>query len=158
MKLSMHLYLVQHADARPKEEDPERPLSDKGQADIRKVAAFLSEHSAVRVGLILHSGKLRAQQTAETLAEHLHPGSVTATDGLSPLDDPAIWAGRLAETDEDLMLVGHLPHMSKLAARLLIQNDERTVVQFQMGGVVCLRRDEVGAWSLRWMMVPELVN
>lgn len=26
----MNLYLVQHAEAKPKEKDPERPLSEKG--------------------------------------------------------------------------------------------------------------------------------
>ena len=30
----MNLYLVQHARAKQKEEDPERPLTEKGQADI----------------------------------------------------------------------------------------------------------------------------
>lgn len=154
----MRLYLVQHAEARPEGEDPRRPLSDKGRADIRKVAAFLAEHKAVEVSHILHSGKLRAGQTAETLAEHLHPGTVTATDGLNPLDDPAIWAGHLAETDEDLMLVGHLPHMSRLAALLLVGDADQPVVQFQMGGVVCLGRDEEGRWSLHWMVVPEILT
>lgn len=154
----MHLYLVQHAAALPKEEDPKRPLSEKGEGDIRKVAAFLTEHKAVKVSHILHSGKLRAEQTAEALAEHLHPGSVTATDGLNPLDDPTVWVGHLAETDEDLMQVGHLPHMSRLAARLIMGDADQPVVQFRMGGVVCLGRDEGGRWSLRWMVVPEILT
>jgi phosphohistidine phosphatase len=154
----MHLYLVQHAEARPKDEDPQRPLSEKGRADIQKVAAFLAGHEAVKVSHILHSGKLRAGQTAEALAEHLHPGSVTATDGLNPLDDPTVWADRLTETDEDLMLVGHLPHMSRLAARLITGDADQPVVQFRMGGVVCLGRDKEGWWSLRWMVVPEILT
>ncbi len=57
----------------------------------------------VQVSRILHSGKLRAKQTAEALSEHLHPtGGSSETDGLAPLDDPTIWAGRLAEELEDL--------------------------------------------------------
>ncbi len=35
---------------------------------------------------------------------------------------------------------------------------ERTVVRFRMGGVVCLGRDESGAWALEWMLVPELAG
>lgn len=160
----MTLYLVQHAQARPREEDPRRPLSEKGLSDIRKVGAFLAEREAVKASRILHSGKLRAEQTAEILAEYLHPDSVSATDGLNPLDDPALWAGRLKETDEDLMLVGHLPHMSKLAALLLIppaaglaQDEDKPIVAFRNAGVVCLGRDEAGAWSLRWAVMPQIL-
>ena len=38
----MNLYLVQHAEAKPKQEDPGRPLTDKGYADIEKTAKLLS--------------------------------------------------------------------------------------------------------------------
>jgi len=155
----MTLYLVQHAQAKPKEEDSQRPLSDKGRADIRKVATFLGKRGTVQVNRTLHSGKLRARQTAEALAERLKAtGSVSETDGLAPLDDPAVWAGRLAKLDEDLILVGHLPHMGKLAALLLTDDAEQPVIRFQMGGVVCLERDEEDIWSLRWMVVPELLQ
>ena len=154
----MNLFLVQHAEAKSKEADPERLLSDQGRADIQKVAAFLGG-SGLQVHRILHSGKLRARQTAETLAEHLAPsGSASETDGLAPLDDPSIWEQRLTEIDEDLVLVGHLPHLGKLAALLLTGDSERSVVAFQLGGVVSLGRDEAGHWSVRWMVVPEILT
>lgn len=154
----MHLCLVQHAEAWPKEEDPQRPLSDKGWADIRKVAAFLGVRG-VQVSRILHSGKLRARQTAEALAERLKAtGSVSETDGLAPLDDPTIWADRLAAESEDLMLVGHLPHLGKLAALLETGNADQPVITYKPGGVVCLERDDEGRWSLRWMVVPEILQ
>jgi len=34
----MRLYLIQHAKAKSKQENPARPLSRKGREDIRKVA------------------------------------------------------------------------------------------------------------------------
>ena len=155
----MILYLARHAQAKPKEEDPQRSLSDKGLADIQKVAAFLGERGTVQVSRILHSGKLRARQTAEALAERLKAtGSVSETDGLAPLDDPAVWASRLAELDEGLILVGHLPHLSRLAALLVTGNADQPVAAFKPGGVVCLERDDQGRWSLRWMVVPELLQ
>jgi len=55
------------------------------------------------------------------------------------------------------MLVGHLPHLSRLASRLICGDEERKVVSFQMGGVVCLERDAEGNWSVRWALTPELV-
>jgi len=67
----MNLYLVQHAEAKRKEEDPERPLSEKGRVDIRKVAVYIAGHINIKVSAIIHSGKTRARQTAEALAEYL---------------------------------------------------------------------------------------
>ena len=39
----MNVYLVQHAQAKTEQEDPERPLSEKGQTDINKAAAFIAK-------------------------------------------------------------------------------------------------------------------
>ncbi len=49
----MKLYLVQHAEAVPAEDNPDRPLSDKGRTDVQRVASFLAR--SVRVGRIIHS-------------------------------------------------------------------------------------------------------
>jgi len=155
----MNLYLVQHAEAKQKEEDSRRSLSDKGEADIEKVAAFVAEHTTLKIGHILHSGKTRAQQTAEVLAKHLNSSdSVTAAEGLEPLADPSIWVNRLTEEKEDLMLVGHLSHLDKLAAKLVCGDESKSVVTFQMGGIVCLAKEETGTWSLRWMVIPQMLK
>ena len=37
----MKIFLVQHADAVPKEADPESPLSEKGKAQAKRAAEFL---------------------------------------------------------------------------------------------------------------------
>jgi phosphohistidine phosphatase len=54
------------------EEDPSRPLSERGWEDIRKVAKYAEKCLHVQVDQIVHSGKLRARQTAGVLGEHLH--------------------------------------------------------------------------------------
>ncbi len=152
----MILYLVQHAEAKSEQEDPARPLSEKGWNDVARVGAFVRP-LALQVEEILHSGKLRARQTAEALAESLGQTPVSETDGLSPLDDPHIWAGRLGDREGSLMLVGHLPHMARLASLLLIGSAERSAVSFRMGGILCLERDEARAWSVRWMVTPDIL-
>ena len=153
----MNLYLVRHAEAKSKEDDPARGLSDKGIADIRKVAAYVADHASIQVNSILNSGKPRAEQTAGMLADRLNPSDgVQTVEGLEPLADPGIWADRLAGIEQDTLLVGHLPHLSRLASRLLCGDDEKTVIAFQTAGIVCLGRDDAGSWSLRWMLVPEL--
>ncbi len=152
----MFLYLVQHAEANREEEDPTRDLSVKGREDIRKVAQFAGKVQ-VTVNRILHSGKTRALRTAKILAAELKQAQSSAVaDGLAPLDDPAIWADRLESLDEDLVLVGHLPHLARLASRLLCGAQELSVINFKMGGMVCLKRESPGRWALEWMLIPDM--
>jgi phosphohistidine phosphatase len=155
----MNLYLVQHAESKPKEEDPQRSLSDKGRTDAEKVAAFVAEHTILKVDRILHSGKTRAQQTAEVLARYLNPPEeVSAAEGLEPLANPSTWANRLAGEKEDLMLIGHLPHLDKLAAKLICGDETRSAVMFQNAGIVCLMKDSSSVWSLYWMITPQMLK
>ncbi|MHC4499359.1 MAG: SixA phosphatase family protein, partial [Planctomycetota bacterium] len=80
----MRLYLVQHARAAAKEVDPERSLAEQGQQEIKKVAAFV-KLSDLCVDCLWHSGKTRAAQTAEVLAEAIKvKEDTTAHDGLGP--------------------------------------------------------------------------
>lgn len=155
----MKLYLVQHAAARSEEEDSQRPLSDRGWVDIRKVAAFVASQCEIKPKRISHSGKTRAEQTAAVLAERLKPiDGVQAEEGLGPKDDPAIWVKKLGEINDELMLVGHLPHLSKLAALLLSEQREKQIIKFQMAGIVCLEKDESELWSVQWMIIPQLLE
>jgi len=154
----MEVLLIQHAEATPKDVNPERPLSEKGLKDIRKIAKFLY-HSGWQCKKILHSGKLRADQTAGHLLDAGFPNAnVEATGGLSPNDPVAPVAGRLNSMTENTTLVGHLPFMEKLVSFLLIGRDDRTAVQFSQGGGVCLTRQEDGSWSICWMVIPELLG
>ena len=153
----MFLYLVQHAEAKGKEEDPARDLTAKGRQDMERMARYL-KGLEVQVRQIFQSGKTRAHSTADILATQVQPtAGVTEASGLAPLDDPGIWAERFTTLDEDIMLVGHLPHLGRLAALLLSGDQERSVVNFQMGGVVRLRRLEAGQWAVDWMVVPVMV-
>jgi len=152
----MVLYLVQHADAKRQEEDPSRPLSEKGLQDIKRVASYASKLN-IRVYKIFHSNKLRAKQTAEVLSENVKPiKGVSEVEGLAPLDNPDIWAERLKDIPDDVILVGHLPHLGKLASLLLCGNTEKNVVGFKMGGIACLKKDDAGVWSFEWMLTPEI--
>jgi len=153
----MLVYLVQHAEAKSKEEDPARDLSEKGRQDIQRVANTVGKFN-LAVNHIFHSGKARASTTAQTLASSLKPPTgVSDTTGLAPLDDPESWVERVATMDEDIMLVGHLPHLARLAALLLTGDKEKNVVNFKMGGMVCLRRLEGGQWAVEWMIIPEII-
>jgi len=55
------------------------------------------------------------------------------------------------------MLVGHLPHLSRLVSRLLGLERDQVLVRFRMGGVVKLEPDEAGRWVLCWIFPPNLL-
>ncbi|MGH2405052.1 MAG: phosphohistidine phosphatase SixA [bacterium] len=154
----MRLYLVQHAEARKEEEDPDRPLTEKGWQDARRVARYAIEWAGVRPSRVLHSGKLRAEQTTSVWEEHLAVVQVGQADGMDPIANPRIWADRLRHETEDLMLVGHLPHLRRLASLLLCGDDGQEVVAFENAGIVCLQGNPEGRWSLRWILTPAIVR
>jgi phosphohistidine phosphatase len=161
----VRLYLVQHGDALAEDADPARPLSQTGERDVRRLADFLAA-SGLTVSRVVHSGKLRARQTAEILAAGLASGTAAQEfAGLSPKDPTGPFAGLVARWQEDVMVVGHLPFLGKLLSRLTLGAEDREVTAFQPGSAVCLERagkdaggaaDE-GSWRLAWMLRPELL-
>jgi phosphohistidine phosphatase len=141
--------------AKDKSEDAERSLSAQGREDVIRCAGFLSLSEKPEPSRIVHSGKLRALQTAEIFAEAWGGISVSAMPDLSPNDDPGIWSAHLASMDKDVMLVGHLPYLQRLAGLLICGDVEREAVRFCNGGVLCLERGQTG-WSVLWQINPAL--
>ena len=154
----MNLYLVQHADAKKTEEDPDRPLSEKGWADIRKVAFFVKRYMHIHASSIIHSGKTRARQTAEVLAEQFKPASgVKSAEGLEPMADPKIWIKKLKGMHDDIIIVGHLPYLEKLASNLISQDENQKAIAFKNAGIICLNRNEEGLWLVSWIVIPQMI-
>lgn len=144
----MKLYLARHGHATTKEESADRPLSDAGRKDVSRVADILGQ-MGVSVDRVIHSGKPRAQQTAEILARSVLPGSaLDISPDLNPHDPVEPWVERLSMPGEDIMLVGHLPFMGKLASRLVTGSEEPIVVRFDAGSVVCLEGSDDGKWTV----------
>lgn len=152
----MRIYLVQHGEAKDQAVDSERPLTDQGKEDITRVAGFLSLFERPKPSLIVHSDKLRAVQTAKMFAEAWQILRLQESSGLAANAMPEVWANRLQEMTEDVLLVGHLPHLSKLAS-LLVQGDaEKDTFVFRHGGCVCLERKESGGYQVLWQMNPTM--
>jgi phosphohistidine phosphatase len=152
----MKLYLVQHGKAESEEVHPDRPLTAEGLDDVRKMASVIGSLKTVTVSAIYYSGKIRAEQTAKIFANHLGEPGMEASDGLSPMDDIHIWADRLLSQTQNIMLVGHLPHLSKLASLLLCGDQDAGIIAFQNAGIACLTRDEYRSWSINWILVPSV--
>lgn len=154
----MRLYLVQHGEARPKQEDPERSLTANGEADVARLAALV-ESAGIRCEGVIHSGKLRARQTAEILARVMCPDAVPEhSDIINPNDDPSSFAAGIHMRSGDLLVVGHLPFMARLVSLLLLGDPDQPVTGYRPGSMVSLEHDEASGWTVAWMIRPELLR
>jgi phosphohistidine phosphatase len=154
----MEIYLVQHGESKSEIEDPERPLTDKGKVEVESVARHVAA-LGIKVGSIIHSGKLRAKQSAELFARYLlPPHGVREEKGLAPLDDPHQAKHLIEQAQSPLMIVGHLPHLSRLVSLLTLDNPEKEVIRFRMGSIVCLGRSGDDSWSIEWFLIPQLIQ
>jgi len=144
----MRIHLAQHGKAKSEEEDPEKPLTEEGKKETEKVAKALK--GKAKISRIYCSKKLRARQTAEIYAKAFGAKS-EPIDGLAPLDpiDSA-----LEMLEDGVMFVGHLPHLSKLASKLIVHDETDDVIKFSYSGVLCLVREEKNNWLVVWYEVP----
>jgi len=153
----MKLYLVQHGNAVASEVNPERPLSERGRQDVEKIAGFIKPLK-LNIDYIWHSEKKRAAQTAEIIAASISPQKgCIQRQGLAPNDDVMALKDEVVSVDQDIMIVGHMPFLSRLASLLLTGSESVNTVAFKQGGIVCLSCSEQDRWQLDWMVTPELL-
>lgn len=153
----MRCYLVRHGEAKSEQEDPAKPLSDRGREEVKRVARH-AVASGVEVAEIRYSTRLRARQTAEILAMHFSPRhGIREAEGLAPGDEPERARIELETAEEPLMLVGHLPHLNRLASALLLGSPERDIIRLEMGAIVCLDKTDAD-FRLVWILTPELTK
>jgi len=154
----MKLYLIQHGQAKSKEQDPNRPLSNTGIADIEHISAFLKKAN-IQIKLIIHSGKLRAEQTAECLSIGVSDAIETvSSNSINPNDSPEIFARQIDAMEGDILVVSHLPFLPRLISYLLHDDEEHLMLAFQPGSIVCLERINDKQWMINWMIRPELLD
>lgn len=148
------LLLVRHANALDNAPtDALRPLSPKGRKQMSRLAKGLRGKNLVNPQRIWHSGLARAYETALALKEGLDlSAQLIEKDGLSPFDDPAIIAARLKTIGDDVMVVGHQPHLSGLASLLLTDSDDFHNVVFRKASILCLHRLNTGNQTTRWQI------
>ena len=157
----MLLDLLRHADAgdpdawdRP---DAERPLSDKG----RKQAKRLGDHLAsigFRAEAIITSPKVRATETAELVADRIE-GKVATDDRLAGSFDLDVVEAILdgAGDPDEAMLVGHDPDFSELLSVLCAAAG----VTMRKGALARIEIDRPlrpGGGTLRWLLAPDALK
>lgn len=152
----MRLYLVRHGEACGPEVNPQRPLTDRGKVKVQNVADFLAA-SGISVSQIYHSGKLRAQQTAEIFAKTIAPRQkIKILAQLDSSDVETTLTDQIKLWDEDILIVGHIPLLPRLTAKLLVNDEDKLIIDFQPTSVLCLQRIDHEKWVVDWMLAQEL--
>ena len=151
----MNLYILQHGEAVAKEIDPERPLSEHGNRDIRILALHM-QNMDVQLGNVFHSGKLRAEQSARLIAETLSPEILPVqTEGLNPNDDPTVIIGDIEQMNENILIASHMPFVSRLCSTLLTGTIEAEFASVP-GTLFCLEKAD-DKWRLAYMLRPDFL-
>ena len=160
----MELLLVRHADAgdpaafsRTGRADDERPLSQRGEEQIRRAAAALRE-LLPGCGTVVSSPLRRAVQTAELLCGAYGLAAPVQTRVLVPgvpLKEFVAWMTRFDEM-QCVAAVGHEPHLSELATWLATGASESRI-QLKKGAACLItftRGVRAGDGTLQWLLQP----
>jgi phosphohistidine phosphatase len=163
MSENTRLYLLRHAHALTAEEDPARPLSERGREEIRALGVFIRDRGGIAVERVWHSPLLRAVESAEIFCDKLDlKATRREIDGLLPDDDIRGIARRLSGFGYPLLVVGHEPHLGRLASMLVCGNVDQDIVDFKKGALLCLEREATKSqtilWRIRWFITPALLD
>jgi phosphohistidine phosphatase len=150
------LYLVRHAHASDAADDAIRPISDRGEREIKQLAGILARSSAFRPSEIWHSPLVRARETAElvTTALQLKP-VMRESASLLPEADPVAVVAALANVRVPVALCGHEPHLSALATLLVTGDTSPVAFAFQKATTLALELWS-GNYRVLWQLSPDL--
>ncbi len=152
------LFLIQHGEAVEKKENPLRPLTARGRETVFQMGNFLFQRG-YKIDAIWHSPKLRAKETAEIFHSCLKMEKpLVEYKELEP-EGPVKKTMKLLQDAEEqnIMLIGHLPHLSHLAGLLLTGDEKQEVIAFEKGSILCLYCQEIGIGVVRWFLIPSLI-
>jgi len=159
------LYLLRHAEAEDVREtasgsDAERALTPKGRRRVRCLAHALRQRK-LECDLLWTSPLRRALQTAELMARGLRMARPpVVVDCLAPdrtAREVVAELQGLRPLPDALMLVGHEPMLSRLAAWLCTGDPEGLDLDLKKCGLIRLDLDKIQAGrcaTLEWLIAP----
>jgi len=145
----------------PSARDVDRPLTAEGARKVRKAGRALRS-LGIRPDLLLHSGLVRARETAELLAVHLRPREprLLVADALEPDADPIRVLERVARLKvRSLVAVGHAPNLDRVIA-LACGIVGPPLTELGKAGAACLDLPDPGRspGRLVWLLPPKLLR
>lgn len=144
------------------ERDSERPLTPEGRRKTRLIAKSLAS-LGVNPDVILTSPLIRAHQTAEIVATVLSlKKQMRFCDHLASGGDASRVIADINKLRgaESVMLVGHEPDLSELAALLVTGSADGADIELKKGGLCVLEADSLRAGkcaTLLWLAPPKLL-
>src|SRR6476620_8568834 len=130
----MRLLVIRHAEAEDKDafaatgrDDAQRPLTERGRRRLSEGAKGLRA-LVTSIDLLAASPLVRAEQTAELVADRYGGCTIETTDVLEPGTTPTRFLSWLREQDGNLIaIVGHEPDLGALVTWLLTGATESRV-------------------------------
>lgn len=161
------LYIMRHGIAVDRgsagfSDDSKRPLTPEGKKKMKEIAAGLTR-LGFDVDWVVTSPLIRAAETAEIVAEELAPAvPKDFCDALRPGGSPEALITFLAKHSnrKRVLVVGHEPDLSELAARL-VGAGRHANLAFKKGGCCLITFNEFPPKSpgqLVWWLTPKLMR
>ena len=158
----MKLCLLRHAEAEPRGPgvaEAARQLTQNGKKELRAVLK-LARDAGVEPEAILTSPWTRALETATAAGDVLGCKNLIETKSLLPDIQPShVWGEiRSLRPLKEIMIVGHEPHMSRLASFLL---EAPVAIDFKKAGLLRIEVQEKEGpprGVLKWMLTPKLAG
>ncbi len=158
----MKIYILRHAEAElrgPGVAEAARKLTPDGKRELRAVLRLAGD-AGVEPEVILTSPWTRALETALAARDAFGVKQVIETKSLLPDVLPAqIWGEiRSLRPLKEIMVAGHEPHLSRLAAFLL---EAPVAIDMKKAAIVRIdvqEREGPPRGVLKWMLTPKLVS
>lgn len=153
----MNIYLMRHGEAEVSGNDRDRALSDQGRQDVISIANFLKPLD-LEVVHFFHSDKTRAIQTASILSTVIrsrHP--LIAREELDSFAPISLIFDEIANWEGDVILVGHMPFMGKLASFLAMGQEDYNFFNIEPGCLLYFQEAGYLRWQLAWMLNPRML-
>lgn len=151
----MYLYLLRHGEADwPdwKKPDDERPLTEHGRKEMKKIADFLRALD-IELDQIVTSPLPRAKETAQIVADKLNV-KLREEPVLKPGFDPSGLAEIFQKYPGDsIMIVGHEPDFSRSISALTGGS-----VKLSKAGLALIDLESKKSGRLLWLFPPRVVK
>ena len=162
----MRLVLIRHAHAVSMEEHVQRPLSTRGRDDTRRMTDFFkANRQLTNYPFVWHSFLARSRETANLMLPAFSTDTnLVETPGLLPDDIVHPIAERLDHLGQDVIIVGHEPHLSALGTLLIRGKEAPAAFDFPKSSVLALemtgkihKKNGLQRWRTRWFMTLDLL-
>ena len=150
----INIYIVRHGKAVSGSKNPQRPLSKEGKEETKVIASLLKK-SQISPDTVWHSGKLRAEETAEIFKDILCvKENCMKREGLQPNDYVEPIKKDIIDLNKNIMIISHIPFVERMAGLLLGAGSFPLV--FEPSSVACFQTEDKKSWRLKWLINPRL--